>query len=304
MKTQNTQRAIQILAPILAGLLLVPVVAGVAGGGTVSNKDPTVPTFAGAGTFNNPTTVILTGTIRDSNKEGDLATVKVATTSGPVAIDESYTILAADRTDTTTGAFSGTPGFDVYNSGASDGVLEFRFQFAFTVAGTYVIRAYAKDEGASFFNGPAGDLTVIIVDKITIAADPVSIAGAAQVGAAWGAWTALPAAGNVASVNYLKITNSGATATQQFTVDMASAFSGGGDSIAIDSNVQFACTETTTFQTPSAMTFTFGSTSASGSVAPSFSAVNAVIYCTYRLVALPDPLTDTTYGAAFTTIPA
>ncbi|MES2155605.1 MAG: hypothetical protein V4510_10760 [bacterium] len=299
------------LAAALVALLVLPVVDGLSGGGNVNNKDPTVETFTTtAASFNNPTTAVFTGTIKDRNKEGDLITLKVATVSGPATIAQTYTIQSADRSATTEpGSFSGLPGFKVWNDSSggfttSDGVLQFKFQYSFSVSGTYVIRASAQDEGASFFSAPAADLTVTIVDKITVAADPVDAAGVAQTSAAWGAWSADPGAANVASANYVKVTNSGITAAQQFTIDLPAAFSGGGDSISVDNNVQFACTEGTSAQAPSALAFTFGTTSATGSVSPTFTATGKVIYCTYKLLALPDPLTDATYSGSFTTIAA
>lgn len=303
----NTKQLVPMTALVLLVASALPV--GADGGGTVSNRLPTVETFSAGGTeFNEGTTVTLTGTVKDRNKEGDIQQIKVESLAGPLAVSATRTVVAADVSATSEpGAF--TAGWKVWNSGGTgDGVLSFKYQINFPSsgsAGAYTLRASVKDEGA-LQTGPATDVALTVFQKITRAADPVAADGTAQVGARWGAWTADPGAVDTSTVNYLKITNTGTTATQSFTLDFTStSFAGvttATETIAIDTNIRFAVWEDTSPGTsaPNEGSFTFGALSATGSVTASFTARNNIIYVAYQLASIPDPVVDQAYQSAYT----
>jgi hypothetical protein len=140
---------------------------------------------------------------------------------------------------------------------------------------------------------------------IVVATDPVSAAGVTQTGARWGAWSGAPGGVNVAAGNYLKITNN-AAAGQQVSVDFTpTRFTGTtttSEIISIDNNVQFAWWEGSASSKPADGTFTYGSTAGSGAATFTFAAHGDVLWVTYRVVALPDPLVDQPYEAAYTAV--
>src|SRR4029077_5423257 len=101
----------------------------------------------------------------------------------------------------------------------------------------------------------------------------------------------------VDSLNYLEIHNTGNNPTQAVTLDFTPSVWTGADSpttFALDSNTKVACAESpsTSPVAPSSLTFTLGSSSASGSYTPSFTALGKYLYCTYEVVAIPNPLLD------------
>ncbi len=143
---------------------------------------------------------------------------------------------------------------------------------------------------------------------VTPAADPVRADGTADTGVAWGGWAADPAAANVASTNYLKITNTGDQPTRAYTVDFTpTTFAGVTDAtqtIVLDTNIQFACWEDatpgTTTPTEAGSFYTFGAASGTGSVTGSFSGLGNIVYCKYQIVSLPALLVDQAYTATYT----
>lgn len=301
-----------MLFVLTASVLLAPPLGQGQGGGAVNNKLPTVEAFTNLGTAaNDGSTDTLTGTVRDLNGEVDILSIQVATTATPAgiaAVLSQRTITGSDVSTTTEPLSFDATGWKVWNPGAPrDGVLSFKFQYTYAagVAGTYTWRASVKDEGL-YQTGPATDITVTVVVRVTVAPDPVQTDGTSAAGARWGGWSADPGAVDVVGLNYLKVTNTGATPTQGFVLDFtSSAFTGVTDateSIPIDGNIRFAgCEDTTPATTaPSECTFTYGATSATGSASFSFTATSNIYYVSYRLVAIPSPLLDQNYQASFT----
>lgn len=306
-----TARLSALFLGLLMSSITVPLAfaAGGNGGGTVSNSPPTVNTFTSAAgpTQSRNTADILTGEVQDKNGEARIAQISVSFTSAPGGVSPTlfdHTVSSGDRSASTEpGSFTG--GFKVWNPVANDGKLSFKFQYTWTVNGAYVVRALVDDQSNLDQSGPAADLSITITDGFTLSADPVSAAGAAQTGASWGSWTAIPGATAVDSVNYLEIHNTGNNPTQAVTLDFTPSVWTGADStttFALDSNTKFACAESpsTSPVAPSSLTFTLGSSSASGSVTPSFTALGKYLYCTYEVVAIPNPLLDQDYTAAYT----
>jgi hypothetical protein len=132
----------------------------------------------------------------------------------------------------------------------------------------------------------------------------VNAAGSPLTGQSWGAWSAAPGATNVTSTNYLKLTNDGDRPNPSVVISFSSpAFTGATDAnwtIPINGHIQFAWAEGAPTSIPSALTFTYGATSPSGSVTVNFAAKGDVVFVIYRLTDLPAVLPKQSYGAAFT----
>lgn len=293
-------------------LLLGAGFASADGGGNVTNALPTTVSFGNA--LGAATTVFasdtFSGTVDDDNGEVDLTQISLATTSGP-AVTATRTIAAADLAQATKPA-SATSGWKVWNPTSGDGLLSFRVEVAYPATpGVYVFRASVKDEGV-YQNGPATDVQVELFLRIVVAGDPVAADGTPQEGANWGAWTTDPGATNVAATNYLKVTNSGILATQAFVVDFTpDAFAGVTDAtstIGIDNNLRFAWWEDTTPGTTSPAEgadawSTWLDPTATGSTTATFTGRGNIIYVSYRIEAIPDPVPDQNYSASYTVDP-
>jgi hypothetical protein len=300
-------RTLALIMAALVGTLAVPVVLAVnSGGGTVSNSAPTVDSFTSAAgaAQSKDTSDILSGTVRDKNGEARIAQVSIQFVSGPLGASTlNHNVDAADRAATTEGAaVVDVNGITVWNpGGTADGVLAFSFQYTWTDNGVYVIRAHVDDQ-TNLNQAGSPDLTITITDGFTLSDDPVNAAGAAQVAASWGSWAAIPGATSVASLNYLEIHNSGNNPSQAFTLDFTPAIWTGTDgaTFAIDENIVFACAESATAVAPSTLTFTPEASSLSGSIDHTFGGLDRYAYCTYTIEAIPDPLLDQAYNAAFT----
>lgn len=297
------------LIALLAFNLVAPV-AYSAGGGVISNILPTVETFTHSlgANVNDGDTDVFSGTVKDRNSEVDIVNIKIHTTSGPV-VSVARAITAADIAQVAEPA-GFTAGWKVWNPVAVDGEMSFKYQYTYPVgqSAVYVWRFSVQDEGA-YQNGPAADITVTAEKRITIAADPVLGDGTADVGARFGAWTVDPGAANTPSNNYIMVTNTGLTNGQSFTLDYTDTnFIGVTDAtktIALDSNIQFAWWEDTTpgVTSPDEGSYVYGASSATGSVTPSFTVVDNIIYIKYRVVAINDPQKDQAYQAAYTVDP-
>jgi hypothetical protein len=305
----NARRILGLVAigALVAGALSVP--ASGIGGGIVTNLVPTVQSFSSsASQFNLNTAGVLSGTVKDRNKEADIKTIQVAVTGGTAAVtfSASHDIVAGDISATTEPANFDGSGWKVWNTGGADGILSYKFQYTYTTLGSYIWTPSVKDQdtGAVFQSGATATVTALA--PVTYGADPVDSSAAVLAGARLGAWSAAPAATSVGSTNYLIVTNTGVTATQSFTVSFSAAtFTGTtvtGETININNNIQFGYWEDTTPSTsaPSEGTFTWKTTSASGADTFTFTGTGNVMYVTYRLVALPDPLVDQPYEASYT----
>lgn len=139
----------------------------------------------------------------------------------------------------------------------------------------------------------------------------IVLGSGAVTAAAWGAWTAIAGASNVASANYLKVVNNhpDPAARPIVTVDFSSASLAGvtdpAQLIALDNNIQFSCKEDTTgVANPASLTFSsFGAASPTGSATMTFTAATGSSwYCRHQLVAVPDPALDQDYQASFTVV--
>lgn len=279
-------------------------------GGAVGNAAPTVPELTAdrtTGDNGGAFTVVFSGVVSDDNTEHHVDRVVLSSTPAGVLATRAIAgleVAQADEPD----AF-GADGWKVWGGATNDGRLHFRYRHAFPLgmpAGAYAVGATAWDK----VNATGASLPVAVTltrfSLITVSPSPVGAAGAPQVGAAWGGWTAAPGAQNVESVNYLKLVNDGDRPDAAVVVDFTEpAFAGAQDpsfSIPLNGNVQFAWWEDATpaNTAPSEGTFTFGPTSAEGSTTVTFTGKGNVIYVAYRVVSLPKPLPAQAYGASFT----
>lgn len=249
-----------------------------------------------------------TGTISDGDGETQLSHVRIATVAGPVVSSERA-IVAADLTVTGEPAYGGD-NWKIWNpilGGPLQLSYKFRFTFPTNQAASYQWRASVKDGAAqSYLSGPAEDVNVTVFLAVTVAANPVLGDGTPNTGARWGAWTANPSATNVEATNYIKLTNTGLNAGQAWIIDFSStAFTGVTDAtktINLDNNIQFASWQDTTPATtsPDEGTYTFGATSATGSVTASFTGTGNIFYVKYRVVTIPAIVVDQAYESAYT----
>lgn len=293
---------------VVFAVFLGPPLAGAAtGGGTVSNRLPTVVSFTTtAGNHNSNQLYEFSGQVDDRNREGDLAELSVSFVSSPggaASLPGARTLVAGDLAQATEPGFGGD-GWKVWNTAGNDGVLDFKFRYTYTVAGAYTFRISVRDEGALQFDA-AKDIAKTVVAKITFGSNPFASNGTELTGSNWGGWTALPGATNVQGQNFFKVTNTGATAAQQFTLafDAASFTGTNGETVPINGNIQFATFEDTTpsGSTPAdGGTYTCGSADADGAITLTFSAVSNIYYVMYCLASIPEPLKDQSYTATFT----
>lgn len=311
MSMKNQSLAIASALALMLGAGLAPLVGAQSGGGAVTNTLPTVETFsAAASPINEGITSTLSGDVKDRNKETDLVSLKLELVSGPAAFAASERAITSTDTSQTSDPGFGTDDWKVWNSGgASDGVMTFGFEYTYNTAGSYTWRISVKDEGA-YQNNSALDVTVTVQEAIDVATDPVLADGTADTGATWGDWSAGLDATNIESTNFLKITNTGTDPTQPVTIDFSVSTFGGvtdaAETINIDNNIQFAIWEDTTPGTSSpqegidAGGFTYGSTSATGSVSDAFTGTGNIIYVKYQIGSLPPILKDQAYQQSFT----
>lgn len=158
--------------------------------------------------------------------------------------------------------------------------------------------------------GTTATHTYTIVDndgpRIEIATDPVAADGTSLTGARWGGWSAQAGAAPATGTNYLKITNIGPAANQQATIDFTDTVFAGvtqtSETIGLDGKVQFAAWEDTSPATsaPNEGSYTFGSAAANGDLTVTFTGTGNIIYVTYQLVSIPDPIIDQEYTAQYT----
>lgn len=296
-----------IVVAALALAFAAPLAGAASGGGSVSNRLPTVVSLtATAGNHNKNQAYEFSGQVDDRNREGDFVEISVSFQSSPggaAALPSARAIVAGDLTQTTEPSF-GSDNWKIWNTDANDGVLNYKFRYTYTVIGDYTFRVSVRDEGALQFDA-AKDLSRTVVAKITFSANPFASDGTELTGTNWGGWTADPGATNVQGQNFFKVTNTGATAAQQFTLSFdAVSFTGtNGETIAINNNIQFAVFEDTTpsGSTPAdGGTYTCGASDADGAVTLTFSGLGNIYYIKYCLASIPQPLKDQAYTATFT----
>jgi hypothetical protein len=279
------------------------------GGGTVNNSPPTLPTFASDTGLaqTRSTSGVFSGTARDLNGEVRVAQISISFITAPGGVTPTlfdHTVTAGDRAATVEPGSFGSDGFKVWNPTLLDGILSFKFQYTWGVNGAYTVRALVDDQ-LSLDVPAAADLSITISDGFTVALDPVLPNGNADTGQAWGGWAGIPGAANVDVSNYLKVVNAGSNPSQTFTMDFTPVSFLGADAsttLALNSNIKFDCQEASAGVAPNTLTFNLGGATASGSgsVTKSFTGLAKVYFCAYRLVALPNPLLDQGYTAAFT----
>ncbi len=271
------------------------------GGGSVNNTVPEVlSTDSGPSPVNVGTTEVIEGVVKDKNREADMQMIKVYTVGGPSVSSE----LTVPGTIPATEPATFTSNWKIWDLTANDGQLSFKFQHTYATTGTYTWRVSVQDEITTYQFDAALDLIVEVRQAITVAANPVNSAGTAQVAAAWGGWAEEPGAANVNSSNYLRIQNTGANATQAVAIDFSNVtFLGVDDDneeINIDNNIQFAYIEVDDGEVPTQGTQSgWSATSGAGVANLAFSTGN-VIYVTYRIVLIPEPLMDQVYQASYT----
>lgn len=310
MSSSPTKILLTLAVAAMAAMVVPTVVAVNSGGGTVSNSAPTVDSFSNAAgaTQSKDTSDVFSGSVHDKNGEARIAQISVTFTSAPGGVSPTlfdHNVVSGDRAATTEPTSFGSDGFKVWNTGGADGVLAFKFQYTWTVNGAYVVRALVDDQSNLNQFNAGTDISITISDGFTLSAHPVTAAGADAGAVSWGTWTATPGASAVDSLNYLEIRNSGNNPTQAVTLDFTPSVWTGADSTTtfnLDSNTKFACAESpsTSAVAPNTLSYTLGSSSSSGSTTVHFSAMGRYLYCTYEVVAIPDPLLDQDYNAAFT----
>lgn len=247
--------------------------------------------------------------ILDTNGEDDLQSISLSIVEfGLSAVVYTHTINATNLAATSEPASYDANGWKVWSGTVGDGTLFAKYRSVVdngAPLGARTTTPSVTDGGLVPVLGTPDVTTVILFDQITVALDPVDALGVAQTAASWGAWTADPGDSNVASLNYLVITNTGLNATASAIVDFTdTSFTGTTDaseSIAIDSNIQFAVFQTTNaLAVPNDGVFTYGATSSDGSVSVQFSAVGEIAFVAYRFVSVPSVLEAQTYTAGFT----
>lgn len=280
-------------------------------GGAVTNSPPSFQSFTGSLTSadNSGTQVeTFTGAVFDPNGEKDMrqADLKVALT-GAATGSFTHTVTTAESTAATEPASFGGDGWKVWSATTNDGVLNFKFRYAFpigTAPGTDTFTVSITPSGGSAVTGPADSTTVDTFSEIQIPTTPVNADGSAAASNNWGLWTAAPNAANVEGTNFVKLTNSGQKADASVVLDFTETAFAGPDTnftIPLNGNIQFAWVELAAGTTaPSGGTYTYLAASADGSVTVTFSGLNKVIFVKYRLAQLPAVLAEQSYGASYT----
>lgn len=286
---------------------VLPLAGAAPGGGSVSNRLPTVLTFSTtAGDHNSNQQYEFSGTVDDRNREADITELSVSFTSSPggaASLPGTRTVVAGDLTTESEPSY-GSDNWKVWNEAANNGVLHFKFRYTYSVAGLHTFRISVKDEGAAQFDATK-DVSKTVLSKLGFVNNPFGADGSELSGANWGAWTAEPGATNVEGQNFFKVQNTGATDAQQFTIqfDSASFTGANGETISINGNIQFAFFQDTTPSTTAPSeggTYTCGSSDADGAETFTFSARSNIIYVKYCLASIPAPLKDQAYTATFT----
>ncbi len=314
MYTKNRLLAVA-MALALAATTMPTVWGQSSGGGNVSNVLPTVESFsASAGTVNENDDSELLGTVKDRNKEEDIQSIKIELVSGPASVSFTPSERAVTSTDisTTSKPSPDGNGWMVWNDGGMpDGILNFAFQYTYTTQGTYTWSVSVKDEGA--YQTHVDNVDVVVKQVIQIYANMVDDTGADD-GTLWGGWAAEPgatAAGADLSSNFVKVENTGTTASQTFTVSFSAAeltaAGPSGDTINLDDgvteNIKFICVEQTSDIGPGAVDFstvTLTGADADPSIECTFSGTGNFMYVGYEIQSLPTPLADDDYQAGFT----
>ncbi len=327
-KLMRTQRAL-----IVSSLLIAVALAGCAdsgdnqqiddvvggagtGGGSVNNIPPTFSGFTPSTTTvdnSGSSVIVFSGTLSDPNSELDLEGSVLTVALGGVytgTFERTITNLEAAGADTEPTAY--TDGWKVWSGDALDGVMNFKFRFtvpiatdAGTLTFTPTVDPAGTGTGLEPVTGSTTNVAVTVFSELVIDG-PFLLDGTDDSGNRWGRWAADPGATNVASENYIKITNTGQDATASVVIDFTeSVFTGISNpnfTIDVTNNVQFAWFEDTTPGTtaPSEGTFSYLPANADGSVTTTFSGKGNVIWVHYRVVELPSPLPAQTYGVAYT----
>lgn len=282
-------------------------------GGNVASAAPTFNSFTGSLTSadnSGTTTEVFTGQVFVPNSAPSLAsgTLKI-TLSGASGLPGPYshTILTSEALASSAPASFGSDGFKVWGSSSvTSGLLNFQFQYTFPLGtaapATDTFTPSVTPPTAPAVSGPAVSTPVTVWSQITVAANPVAANGTSMAGA-WGGWSAAPGAANVTSTNFLKLTNTGQKATASVVIGFSSASFTGANAnftVPLNSNIQFAWATGTSSATPGSLTYNWGTTSSSGSVTVTFSALNQVIFIEYRIVKLPSVLVQQSYSAPYT----
>ncbi len=282
------------------------------GGGRIGNEPPVITSFTGnLATADNSGTVSETfeGVLSDVNGEGDFAraTISIAMT-GPAAATFRRTVLGSDLTPSSEPPAFGADGWKVWDETPRDGILRFKARYTYPVGtppGDYSFASSLTTAGGINVLGPVDATTVVVFSYVEIPSMPVDAAGA-PVDAPWGSWEVPPGARNVASLNYVKLRNTGqkaaAVVVLDFTQDALVGTTDANYSIPLGANVEFAWFEDATpaATAPSEGTFGAWSSNVEGSVTVTFTGVGNVIYVTYRLKVLPAVLASQSYAASFT----
>jgi len=287
-------------------------------GGQVRDVAPSVPSFTSTtATVENGGGQNLTfnGTVSDANGEEDLGFLYVKGTtynasSGVQNLGANHTITSAERSASTEPASFGSDGYKVWNCNGRDGVLCWKYNLAvaqFAQAGTYTFNVTTGKTG-----GPLGSstlaqqqsATVTSFSQIDFSPYPVDATGAVQTGANWGAWVASPGDSNVASSNYLKLTNNGDVAGARVQISFSGTqFVGQTDAnytVPFAGNVQFAWCDVTAGTTPAGCTMSAWTAANAGAATVTFLGKGHTLYVQYRVVSVPGTLAAQSYGAAFT----
>lgn len=291
MKTNTTTGL--VIAAFLAAMALSPLALAQSGGGTVTNKAPTVTsglTGSVSSTNNlNSVSESFTFSVTDENGEGDLAAVKIVSTDATFGTKECLA------------PFTSCVGWTKTDSTVGDGILSFSFSYTWPAGqapGTYTQTVSVRDEGSYVVGATTDSTTFSNAASITKGSGTFASDGTAD-GAAWGGWSASPGATLVKSVNYLKASNTG-TASGSVTVsysDTAFASATTGGSVPIDGNIKFLHGKGSS---PASSTFTATATDADGSFTFSI-APGETLWIAYELQSLPAVLADSSdYAAAYT----
>lgn len=287
-------------------------------GGVVRDVTATVPTFTSNNTASidnsggNP--LYFSGTIADANGEADLAFLWVRgttfnVTNGVQTLGANHTVTAAEQAASSEPAAYGADGYKVWNCGARDGILCWKYQLLvgqFAQSGTYTFNV-TTGKNASVIQSAASLVQTAVVtsfSQIDFAPYPVDASGATQTGANWGAWAANPGDTNVVAGNYLKLTNNGDVANARVQVSFSgTSFVGATDpswTVPFANNIQMRFCDALIGTAPSACAFGAWTGANAGSAVVTFAGKAHVVYVQYQVVQLPATLPAQSYGATFT----
>lgn len=248
--------------------------------------------------------------VRGSVLASDVGSLRLLTLVGgpgdaraPLATHVVETALPAAEPD----AF-GDDGFRLWRAGEGEVGFAARVPLGRDATrGAWTLVANVADSsGASAESAPASFVAVAF-NRVRVAASPVDEAGALQAGRAWGGWAARPGASDVASTNFVKVTNDGDDPHARVVIDFgADGFRGSVDprfAIPTAGNLEFAWFEErgpAERAAPAHGALRWHVSDGGTSETLQFTATGSTIFVAYRIKSMPAVLPVQPYAASYT----